>query len=418
MLIQTIIRWLQLYRNGDKSKNNLFDVFVISGRYAKDTLPLVLKKYFFRLDTSKTIKDFTFKDLFFGSLHFAGHPPKKNLAGADKIKRVLIRTFFINYEKAAEIWNLVDTIFLPSGECNIYLPGQHVIDIYKTHFPDYEINDLRSYSSSVRNLLIYILALISSGRFRDDRGGVTVFVNNISPSLLKAYKVLHPNKSVIIRFHDRLSFVSDNLVKIKSILDKLVRRNIITGAESYSEQEARLLGIQYRPNAVNADVLKRVDFAYRNYLYTFIGAYKSVKDKFRLDDLETIRNRLGIIFHRSLEYINEHMVNVNNFDNERILYDDYLEIIGKTEIIVDMFRLDPYEGFSFRIPEALMLSRKVITNRLIILECDFYDPSRFFVIGHDSIDRLEEFVKGDYKPLLGKIRDRYDCRNWWKNSNM
>ncbi len=119
MLIQTVIRWLQLYRNGDTSKNNLFDVFVISGSYTKDTLPLVLKKYFSRLDISKTIKDFTFRDLFFGSLHFAGHPSRKNLAGTDKIKRALIRTFFVNYEKAAEIWNLVDTIFLPSDDRNL-----------------------------------------------------------------------------------------------------------------------------------------------------------------------------------------------------------------------------------------------------------------------------------------------------------
>lgn len=418
MLIQTVIRWLQLYRNGDTSKNNLFDVFVISGSYTKDTLPLVLKKYFSRLDISKTIKDFTFRDLFFGSLHFAGHPSRKNLAGTDKIKRALIRTFFVNYEKAAEIWNLVDTIFLPSDDRNIYLPGQHVIDIYKTHLPDYEINDLRSYSSPLRNFLIYILAVVSSGRFREEKGGVTVFANNISPSLLKAYKVLHPKKSVIIRFHDRLSFVSDNPAKVKKILDKLIRKNIIAGAESYSESEARLLGIQYRPNAVNADVLERVNYAYRDHLYTFIGAYKSVEDKSRLDDLETIRNRLGSIFRRSSDYINEHMVNVNNFDNERISYEDYLEMIGKTEIIVDMFRLDPYEGFSFRIPEALMLNRKVITNRLIILECEFYDPSRFFIIGHDSIDRLEEFVKSDYKPLPGEISDRYDCRNWWKNDSM
>lgn len=415
MLSQIIRRWFQLYRKSNKFNNNDFDVFVISGNYTKNTIPSVLNKYFSQIDINKTIQDFTFRDLFFGGIHFAGHPTKKNLSGMDKIKRALIRTFFVNYEKAAEIWNLVDTIFLPSDDLNIYLPGQHVIDIYKKHLPDFKINDLTGYFSSFRNFLIYFLACISCGRFCDKKKGITVFANIISPSLLKAYKVLHPQKSVVIRFHDRLSFVSDNPVKVKNILDKLIRKNVIAGAESYSESEATLLGIQYRPNAVNADVVKRVDYSYRDYLYTFIGAYKSVEDKSRLNDLEIIRKKLSSIFSRSSEYINEHMVNVNNFNNERISYDDYLEIMGKSEILIDMYRIDPYEGFSFRIPEALMLNRKVITNRLVILECDFYDPSRFFIIGHDPIDRIEEFVKGDYKPLSKEITGRYDCRNWWKN---
>ncbi len=99
--------------------------------------------------------------------------------------------------------------------------------------------------------------------------------------------------------------------------------------------------------------------------------------------------------------------------SERITYPEYLELIGLSEIVVDMYRTSPYEGFSFRVPEALLLERKVITNRLIVLDCDFYDPSRFFVIGYDSTDRLKEFMVNDFKPLSAEIRNRYDCSNWW-----
>ena len=87
-------------------------------------------------------------------------------------------------------------------------------------------------------------------------------------------------------------------------------------------------------------------------------------------------------------------------------------MIGRSEIMVDMYRIDPGEGLSFRIPEALLLGRKVITNRLMVLDCDFYDPSRFFVIGHDSPGRLEAFLKGDFRPLSPEIRKRYDSREW------
>lgn len=79
-----------------------------------------------------------------------------------------------------------------------------------------------------------------------------------------------------------------------------------------------------------------------------------------------------------------------------------------------MYRVDPDEGLSFRIPEALLLQRKVITNQLMISKCDFYNPSRFFIIGYDSIDRLEEFVKCVFKPLSSEIINWYDCCNWWK----
>lgn len=415
MFIQTILRWLYLYRNNDNLKpNDAFEVFVISGGYTKDKLPGILKKYFLHLDISKKVKDFTFRELLFGSLRFAGHPPRKNLNRIDKIKRILIRCFHVNYEKKAEIWNLVDTIFLPSDGRNIYLPGQHVIDIYQAHLPEYKVSELKSYFSPYCNFLIYVLALFSSKRFQDTKGGICVFANMISPSLLKAYKLVHPKKDIVVRFHDHIAFVRETPVKVRKILEDLIEKKIIMAAESYSESDAKLLNITYRPNAVNPDTLKRVDYDFRDHLYTFIGAYKSIEDKSRLNDLDEIRNRLRAVFKGSSEYINEYMVNVNNFDNERISYDEYLEIIGKSEIIVDMYRIDPYEGFSFRIPEALMLNRKVITNRLVILKYDFYDPSRFFIIGYDSIERLEEFVKGHFKPLLKETADDYDCRNWWK----
>ena len=80
-----------------------------------------------------------------------------------------------------------------------------------------------------------------------------------------------------------------------------------------------------------------------------------------------------------------------------------------------MYRVTADEGFSFRIPEALLLERKIITNRSIVLKCDFYDPSRFFVIGYDSPNRLEEFIKGDFKALCPEIKNRYDCRTWWQS---
>ena len=80
---------------------------------------------------------------------------------------------------------------------------------------------------------------------------------------------------------------------------------------------------------------------------------------------------------------------------------------------MDLFRLDPNEGFSFRIPEALWLNRKIISNRLCLQKEDFYSPERIFLIGLDPIERLRSFLEKDVEPLPKKILCRYDSRLWW-----
>ena len=114
-----------------------------------------------------------------------------------------------------------------------------------------------------------------------------------------------------------------------------------------------------------------------------------------------------------MRIINEYIINIDNIKRERISYSRYLGYVSKSEIVIDMCRINQQEGFSFRIPEALILNRKIITNRRLVLSSDFYDASRFFVIGYDSINRLESFVKGNLEPLHPDILKNYQCNDWW-----
>lgn len=327
---------------------------------------------------------------------------------------MIVRSFFINYEKTAAIWNLVDLIFLPSSEKNLFTPSAHVVDIYKTHLPHFSVKELSSYSGKFRNFLIYMLALLSRRHFQEHNEGVTIFANMADPFLLRAYKLLHPNKNIYLRLHDGLDHMTseDNYTRFRKQLHKLIDKKIIQGAESYYEPDASFLGILFRPNAVNSKVMQNINYSFRNYFYTFIGAYKSQEDQSRLDDLEKVRTQLCCLYPSIKKYINEYIIFVENFDKERISYSQYLKLVGQSEVIVDMYRIAPDEGLSFRIAEALMLGRKVITNRSIILKYDFYDPSRFFIIGHDPQDRLREFIRNDFKPLPPEVSKRYDCHYW------
>ncbi len=419
MAKQTLIRWIDLLKEAHYlSRHEHFKIFIISDSSSPEQVPPLLKEYFPYFDTEKTLKDFSLADLLFGKYRFGGHPGKKNLSFYEKLKRIIVRTFYTNYEKTAAIWNLVDLIFLPSEKKNLFTPSAHVVDIYKMHLPDFRVKELSSYSSSSRNFLIYLLALLSRRHFTDKENGLTVFANMADPWLLKAYKLLHPNKTVYLRFHDGLEHMTETkkFPAFRNMLHKLINKQIIQGAESYYEPDAKFLDITYRPNAVNGNTMQQVNYNYRNFIYTFIGAYKSIDDQSRLDDLKQVREKLHYLYSNTLKYINEYIIFVQDFDRERITYPQYLKLIGQSEMIVDMYRIATDEGLSFRISEALLLERKIITNRMIVLKYDFYDPSRFFVIGHDSLERLEEFIQGRFKPLPLEIRKRYDCSYWWENA--
>lgn len=421
MAKQTFIRWFGLLtRKQDSPHHRKFKVFIISDSSSPEQVPPLLKKYFPLFETGKTLKNFSLVELLSGKYKFSGHPNKKNLSFTEKIKRGIVRIFYTNYGKVAAIWNLVDLIFLPSAPRNFFTPSAHVVDIYKTHLSGFSVKELSSYLNPSRNFIIFLLALISRRHFIDKEDGLTVFANMASPWLLMAYKFLHPNKSVYLRFHDGLEHMTErkNFLKFRKSLHQLIDKKIIQGAESYYEPDAEFLGITYRPNAVNSNVMQKVNYNYRKFIYTFIGAYKSVDDQSRLHDLNRIREQLHYLYPEIRKYINEYIIFVQDFDKERIIYSQYLKLVGESEIIIDMYRLTTDEGLSFRISEALLLGRKIITNRLIVLNYDFYDPSRFFVIGHDLIDRLEEFIKGEFKPLSPEIRKRYDCSYWWKNTDM
>ena len=419
MAIQTFIRWLQLFKKTSTTvthiQKNKARIFLISGYYSPELIPPLLRKYFSEIDTTKTLRDFSVSDIFFQSFRFAGRPAKENLSQKERFKRTLIRYFHSDYERTANIWNLVDLVFSPSPDKCMFIPSAHIVEMFTIHFPNFQVYELSGHTNSVRNRFIYTLAHLSHKRFCDYSQGTVVFANLADAFLLKAYKLLHPNKIIYVRFHDCLDQIAKKKdpEKIRRILNQLIKSRIIQSAETYYEPDAKLLDICYRPNAVNMDVIDKVNINARYYFYTFVGTYKNRSDHSRLNDLQEIRQYLYDLYPSIQRYINEYII--GDFNNERITYPEYLKLIGQSEIIIDMYRVTADEGFSFRIPEALLLERKIITNRSIVLKCDFYDPSRFFVIGYDSPNRLEEFIKGDFKPLSPEIKNRYDCRTWWQS---
>lgn len=98
-------------------------------------------------------------------------------------------------------------------------------------------------------------------------------------------------------------------------------------------------------------------------------------------------------------------------------YSEYLRETARAEVIVDLVRIGQEEGFSYRIPEALFLNRKIITNRLILRDEPFYSPERIFLIGIDPVSRLKTFLESDLEPLPDEVLRLYDARLWWTDED-
>ena len=112
------------------------------------------------------------------------------------------------------------------------------------------------------------------------------------------------------------------------------------------------------------------------------------------------------------------MISVPNFTKNRLIsYCDCVKSYSTSEIYIDLVRIDKKEGFSFRIPEALWFNRKIISNRIGLLEENFYSPERIFLIGYDPITRLRTFLEGDLSSPSEQILHYYDSRLWWTNSD-
>ncbi len=191
----------------------------------------------------------------------------------------------------------------------------------------------------------------------------------------------------------------------------LRREKVVDGVESYCLSDAKLLGALYRPNGVDPNILKSIDCTFRERLYRFIGGSK---DDSRLLPLKDIRTELFALYPAIGGWLEEHLAKIQT---SWMSYDEYLEKSAKSEIFIDLVRVSQEEGFSFRIPEALFLNRKIITNRLIARDEPFYSPERVFLIGVDPVSRLKEFLEADLEPLPESILRFYNSRLWWTDQD-
>lgn len=96
---------------------------------------------------------------------------------------------------------------------------------------------------------------------------------------------------------------------------------------------------------------------------------------------------------------------------EKTSYEKYLSMIYDCNAMLD-FDVYLSKSYSLRVYEAIFYQKKYITNNTYIREEKFYTPENIFVIGVDSYENLQEFLKTPYVPLRKEILDYYSIENW------
>ena len=307
---------------------------------------------------------------------------------------------------------------------------------YKFIVYGYHIYDLFSINTQYLNEKSFIFSLdgiytkylwefeLLKLRFKNNTNTDTkccIVYNCFSLSFLLYIKAIYPNAKIIARYHDmvlkekHIHFIK----KIKSIKGYIF--------ESYSQTNANMLNINYWPNSVDFQFLKK---NYSDTTKKFDIYFLGVADNNRLQFLKCLISTLckqNITFYINAvafskdnkDKIKNELLKLTNSSSiinvDPISYANYLSNIAKCKAVIDFYRLNSDEGLSFRTAEALALKKKIITNRN--LKTTGLDKFKDNILSFDLIDKidLKEFINRPYIDPKPEDLKQFDIKEQIKN---
>lgn len=378
-------------------------------------------RYLNNIETVPNLTNISWKDIIFRRVRLISIPSRQETKTLEsQLKRKVIRLLRLCVSSLIFRLNADDCLLEDHGKKVLFAPADAVIQIYSTHLgSDFSIlefkDEIRSWR--LRHTRQKINKLLKQGLV-DLEHGLTVFTNVRNDTSIRLYKRFHPNRKIILRYHDildgGLGSRSPSIDQLLKMTQDLRSDGIVDEIESYYQNDAKILNGFYRPNGVDPKIILSTQTNMRNALYRFRGGPKDSKDTSRLDVLNDLRHNLRLLYPNIDNYIFQKLATGSS---QWISYTQYLQEIAASEIVIDLTRNCQNEGFSFRIAEALFLNKKIITNRLIVLNEPFYSPERVFLIGYDSYLRLGSFLQNDLAPLPESILSNYNSRLWWTDQD-
>lgn len=225
--------------------------------------------------------------------------------------------------------------------------------------------------------------------------------------ICKYLKIKFPDKKFIIYFRNKISSIKKKNIDV-SLLKKwkfeLWSYNLLD-CKNYN----MYLGNQF----FNEIYLNNESLINNNEIYDtiFIGSIKNrlsiIKKIHKILENKQLRNFFYLVPY-SQEYYDK------NINNQYLDYINYLQILNKSNSIIDIVSKENY-GLTLRPIEALFFKKKLITNYIDINKYDFYNSNNVFIIGKDNFDDILDFMHEPYNEISDDIIIKYSFNYWLEN---
>ena len=207
----------------------------------------------------------------------------------------------------------------------------------------------------------------------------------ITPEFVSWVRGLFPDRKIYLVYENRASGTLDpDAVRIPSVIKC-----------TYDEDDGRRYGMHFLPGGFQ-DAYRLREVKQDKYDVVYVGRDKGRGEK--LLELEKEFRQLGLrtYFHicGDRRVINKH----KRYYKPLMDYTEYLKLISESRAILNIMP-EGQKALTTRDLESLFNGIKGITNSRWIMDFELYDPSRFFVLGVDELERLPEFIAGPFKPL-------------------
>ena len=228
-------------------------------------------------------------------------------------------------------------------------------------------------------------------------------VGLFSPELLILLKKKYPCAEIELRYFDLLR--QNRLSEFKQIRDYAQSNSIKLSV--YDHATSSRFNVPYEINKVNVNKLANYQNLQKQYDVCFLAGYSPEREKAIRPLLRSLKKaklnvKLLIVNYKAPE-LEGYLV-----DKHIMPYEEYLNLIGTSRAVIDLWRLDTNEGYSFRISEAFALRTKIITNRQGITCEPFYDSSRIFVFQEENEvdpEEIKRFLFSSLKSVDDSIFD-------------
>ena len=220
----------------------------------------------------------------------------------------------------------------------------------------------------------------------------------MTPELINFIEQRYPKKRVILSYENRV--------------EKTINPNTITKSRvekwSYDKDDCEKYHMRYVGSSY-FDIYRRKKKQMLKYDIVYLG-----RDKGRAEKLFNLEKKFNDIGLKTYFYIcadRKFLKYKKTFYKPLMPYKTYLELISRTRAILNIMP-EGQTSVTTRDFEAIFHGVKEITNNKGIKQYDFYDPSRFFILGEDKLEELPKFLKSKFVPISPRELDKYRYQNW------